>query len=190
VPSPLLLRRPGSRPRHNRGAGNRHNLTSERPPRVLFVTSEITDFVKMGGLGEVSAAMPRALRQTHDVRVLIPGYRQVLERADITEVADLPALAGLPDCGIGRIDMPDGLVIYVLLEPDLYDRDGAPYGDGSGKDWVDNDVRFARFSLAAAEIACGVADSAGSRTSCTSTTGRPRWRRRIFHGGRAQCRAC
>lgn len=129
---------------------------TERPPRLLFATSEITDFVKVGGLGEVSAALPRALRQTHDIRVLIPGYRQVLESADVTEVAHLPRLAGLPDCGIGRIDMADGLVVYVVLQPDLYDREGTPYGDQSGEDWSDNDLRFARFSLTAAEIASGV----------------------------------
>jgi starch synthase len=131
---------------------------TERPPRLLFATSEITDFVKVGGLGDVSAALPRALRQTHDIRVLIPGYRQVLESADMTEVAHIPGVAGLPECGIGRIDMPDGLVVYVVLQSDLYDRDGTPYGDRNGDDWADNDLRFARFSLTAAEIAQGVAD--------------------------------
>lgn len=130
----------------------------ERPPRLLFVTSEITDFVKVGGLGDVSAALPRALRQTNDIRVLIPGYRQVVAGRPIGEVARLPAVAGLPACSLGRIDMPDGLVIYTVLCPDLYDREGTPYGDSAGADWADNDVRFARFCLAAAEIACGIPD--------------------------------
>ena len=84
-------------------------------PKLLFVTSEIADFVKVGGLGDVSAALPRALRQTNDIRVLIPGYRQVLAGRKVGEVARLPAVAGLPSCGIGRIDMPDGLVVYALL---------------------------------------------------------------------------
>jgi starch synthase len=130
----------------------------ERPPRLLFVTSEITDFVKVGGLGEVSAALPRALRQTNDIRVLIPGYRQVVAGRELHEVARLPAVAGLPAASLARIDMPDGLVIYVLCCPDLYDREGTPYGDAGGIDWADNDTRFARFSLAAAEIASGIAD--------------------------------
>lgn len=128
----------------------------EAPPRLLFVTSEMTDFVKVGGLGDVSSALPRALRQTNDIRVLIPGYRQVTQGRDITEVARLSAFAGLPACSLGRIDMPDGLVIYVLLCPDLFDREGTPYADAAGTDWADNDVRFARLSFAAAEIACGV----------------------------------
>lgn len=46
--------------------------------KVLFVTSEIADLVKTGGLGDVSAALPRAMAQLHDVRLLIPGYPQVL----------------------------------------------------------------------------------------------------------------
>jgi len=127
-------------------------------PRLLYATSEIADFVKAGGLGDVSAALPRALRQTNDIRVLVPGYRQVLEGRQVQTIAELPAVAGLPRCGIGRIDMPDGLTVYVLICPDLYDREGSPYGDASGEDWADNDIRFARLSLAAADIAAGVND--------------------------------
>ena len=56
--------------------------------RVLFVTSEISDYVQTGGLGEVSAALPRALRALSDVRILVPGYRQVLDRAVARGEAD------------------------------------------------------------------------------------------------------
>ena len=37
----------------------------------------------------------------------------------------------------------------------LYERPGTPYCDPQGRDWADNDVRFARLSLAAAELAQG-----------------------------------
>jgi starch synthase len=118
----------------------------------------MSDFVKAGGLGEVSAALPRALRQAHDIRVLIPGYPRVLAGRQVTTVARLPSAFGLPACELGRMDMPDGLIIYVLLCPDLYDRDGSPYVDGTGADWSDNDIRFARLALAAADIASGLGD--------------------------------
>ena len=43
--------------------------------KVLFVTSEIAPWVKTGGLGDVAAALPPALRQAGiDVRVLVPYY--------------------------------------------------------------------------------------------------------------------
>ena len=43
--------------------------------KVLFVTTEMDDFIRVGGLAAVSAALPRALRPWADVRVLLPGYR-------------------------------------------------------------------------------------------------------------------
>ncbi|MBV9236231.1 MAG: glycogen/starch synthase, partial [Xanthobacteraceae bacterium] len=54
--------------------------------RVLFVTPEIGDFVKVGGLGDVSAALPRALLPSCDVRVLVPGYRQLLARCGALQI--------------------------------------------------------------------------------------------------------
>ncbi|MBR0694419.1 glycogen/starch synthase [Bradyrhizobium lablabi] len=36
--------------------------------KVLFVTTEMDDFVRVGGLAAVSAALPRALRPWSDVR--------------------------------------------------------------------------------------------------------------------------
>lgn len=135
------------------------DLPSLQQSKILYVTSEMADFVKVGGLGDVSSALPRALREFHDVRVLIPGYREVLARhGEISIVGRLSSASGLPACELGRIEMPDGLVVYIVLCSELYDRDGSPYGDWSGADWIDNDIRFARLGLAAAEIAAGVTD--------------------------------
>lgn len=127
---------------------------------ILFVTPEMSDYVQAGGLGEVSAALPRALRSACDVRVLIPGYRQVLAaHADIEKVASLPGAGDIPPCAIGRAARPDGLVVYIVICPALYDRPGTPYTDDHGEQWPDNDVRFARLSLAAADIACGFGEA-------------------------------
>ncbi len=134
-------------------------VSSRASRRVLFITSEISDYVQTGGLGEVSAALPRALRTLCDTRVLIPGYRQVLDRhGPVHEIARLPAAGGLPSCGLGRIRTADGLIIYIVLSKELYDRPGGPYLDPHGLDWADNDIRFARLSLAAADMAMGVGD--------------------------------
>jgi starch synthase len=133
----------------------------EREPtrKLLYVTPEMADYVKAGGLGEVSAALPRSLRQEYDVRVLIPGYRAVTASPDeIRVVARLPAAHGLPAAELGQIDAPDGLSLFVVLCPELYDRPGSPYGDEGGRDWADNDVRFGRLGLAAAAIAAGLPD--------------------------------
>lgn len=124
--------------------------------RILYATPEMADFVKTGGLGEVSAALPRALRAHYDVRVLIPGYPQVRAAfPDMPVVARLEGLAGIPSCDLGLAETADGLRVYVLIAPELYERPGTPYGDAAG-DFADNDVRFARLSLAAADLALGV----------------------------------
>ncbi|MBV9903083.1 MAG: glycogen synthase GlgA [Alphaproteobacteria bacterium] len=127
--------------------------------RVLFVTPEIDDFVRVGGLAAVSAALPRALRGLADIRVVIPGYRDVLAKLSSVEViATIPAVAELPSCSIGRAEAEDGLPVYVVICPQLYERNGNPYGDENRADWHDNDVRFARFASAAAALGAGSVD--------------------------------
>lgn len=136
--------------------GNRRPSGSESQ-RILFVTSEIADYVKVGGLGDVSAALPRVLSEQHEVRVLIPAYREMLEAGhEIELIGHLPAYAGIPACDIGRT-VSDGLIIYLLLCPELFEREGNPYCDELGEGWPDNDIRFARLSLAAADIAANEA---------------------------------
>ena len=128
--------------------------------RVLFVTTEMDDFVRVGGLAAVSAALPRALRALSDVRIILPGYRDVVEQfTHIQIVGQSPALGEMPACSLGLASTKDGLLpVYVLLCPQLYDRPGNPYGDELGRDWPDNDVRFARLASVAAELAAGTLD--------------------------------
>ena len=53
--------------------------------RVLFVATEMADFIKAGGLGDVAAALPRAVRGACDSRVLLPGYPEEIGRASCRE---------------------------------------------------------------------------------------------------------
>ncbi|HVC61950.1 MAG TPA: glycogen synthase GlgA [Acetobacteraceae bacterium] len=138
-------------------AGHRCECARQGTPRVLFVTSELAGLVKAGGLGDVAAGLPRALRQRGiDVRILIPAYPAVLGACrQMRIVGDLPGRAGLPPCRIGRFRTAEGLIVYIVIAAGLYERGGSPYCRPDGTDWPDNDLRFARLSLAAAEIARG-----------------------------------
>ncbi len=132
-------------------------------PRILFVTPELEDFIQVGGLAAVSAALPRALRNLADARIVLPGYRSVLRQIEqagqqVQIIGTCPARAAMPACDIGRTATVDGLPVYLVLCPALYERDGGPYTDAHGRDWADNDLRFARFALAAAELATGAVD--------------------------------
>jgi starch synthase len=127
--------------------------------RVLFVTTEMDDFIRVGGLAAVSAALPRALRRWTDVRVLLPGYSEVVEQFTHLEIIGRsPALAEMPACSLALGSTKDGLPVYVVLCPQLYDRPGNPYGDEAGRDWPDNDIRFGRLASVAAQLAAGTLD--------------------------------
>ena len=113
--------------------------------RALFVTPECAPLTKTGGLGDVSAALPAALRALgHDVRVLIPGYPPVLERlGELREAARLELL------GTESRLLESGDFLVLDCAP-LYRRDGGPYQNADGEDWADNPQRFGLLSRTAA----------------------------------------
>ncbi|MCY4259439.1 MAG: glycogen synthase GlgA [Rhodobacteraceae bacterium] len=121
--------------------------------KILFVASECAPFVKTGGLADVIGALPRALAAAGvNVRVLIPAYpglRALAGRA--TSVMTFDDLSG----GRARIRIlhTEGLELMLLDAPRHFDRAGTPYLGPDGKDWPDNDRRFAALSLAAAKLA-------------------------------------
>ena len=126
---------------------------------ILFATAEMAPWVKTGGLGDVAAALPAALRKAgHDIRVLLPAYPALKTAFPETElVASLPALApGLPACRLLSAKA-SGLPLLLLDCPELFDRPGNPYLDASGQDWPDNAIRFGLLSRVAARL--GQSDS-------------------------------
>ena len=138
----------------SRREGARILPLAKRRLRTLFVTSEFGDFVQAGGLGAVSASLPRALGATCDARILLPGFSQVLAKAPSIEVvAHLPGAGAIPPCSIGLARLADGLIVYVVLCSELFERHGSPYADADGAPFADNDIRFARLARAAAELA-------------------------------------
>lgn len=118
---------------------------------MLFATSEMAPLTKTGGLADVAAALPIALRELDvDIRVLLPGYRDVLAGiAHVHTMAELPALGAFPAARLLAANAPNGTPLIVLSCPELYDRDGGPYLDPQGSDWPDNPVRFGLLSYAA-----------------------------------------
>lgn len=134
--------------------------------KVLSVASECVPLIKTGGLADVVGALPGAL-SVHgvDMRVLLPGYRQVIAKLPTQEVAaDYDDLFGGP-ARVLKAPLGDQL-LYVLEAPHLFDRDGGPYMDAHGHDWRDNPERFAALSSVAAMI---------------GTDGIEGWRPQILH---------
>lgn len=124
--------------------------------RVLFVASEVFPLVKTGGLADVCAALPTALRELGiDVRLLLPGYPQAIERAlHPKQSTYFPDLLGCGETRLLRAQLPGSQIPLWLIDcPRLYGRPGGPYQDACGNNWPDNALRFAALNHIAAMIA-------------------------------------
>jgi starch synthase len=123
---------------------------------VLAVASELFPLAKTGGLADVTGALPKALKPLGvRVRTLIPGYPAVMAGLEKTRtVRVLPDFYGGPSRLLAAT--AEGLDLFVLDAPHLYDRAGGPYSDASGRDFADNAVRFAALGRAGASLAQGL----------------------------------
>jgi starch synthase len=111
--------------------------------KILFATPECTPWVKTGGLGDVSGALPTALAALgHDVRVLLPAYRGLRVSGEVGDAVDLPATGPWPAAQLLPVKADNGVTLLLLAAPSLYQRPGGPYVDASGADHQDNVVRF------------------------------------------------
>ena len=129
--------------------------------RVLHVASEAFPLAKTGGLADVSAALPSALRELDvDARLLLPGYPQAIERAvNPRQVARFTGLLGCGEIRLLSAHLPDtGIRIWLVDCPALYARAGGLYQNEDGSDWHDNALRFALLNHVAAMVADGSAD--------------------------------
>lgn len=124
--------------------------------QVLFATSEVTPLIKTGGLADVSAALPAALHGMGvDVRILLPGYPQVLKALPHLHVAARILIqAGFPAARLLTGSLPNGVPLLVIECAELYERGGGAYQDEHGLDWPDNALRFGLLSKIAALLSC------------------------------------
>ena len=128
-------------------------MISASHPKVLFATSEAHPLIKTGGLADVSGALPTALNALGiDIKLLIPGYREVLAKCrDTTIFASFanpfaPGDVQLLESRLPGTDLPVLIVAYDAF----FNRAGGPYQTSNGDDWPDNHLRFGLLSYAAA----------------------------------------
>lgn len=129
--------------------------------RVLFASSEMYPLVKTGGLGDVSNSLPQALQQAGtDIRVVIPGYPDVLKAVKKSKVIAEVSGFMIPDnTRVIQARLPGTrLTLWIVDCAELFVRSGGPYVDTSKQEWPDNARRFAVFSRVIAELALGRLD--------------------------------
>ena len=119
--------------------------------KILFAASEAAPYLKTGGLGDVAAALPKALCDTPDadVRVFVPYYKAIKDNPDFhieyvthffVPLSWRSVYAGVFKATTGQ----DNLTYYFIDNEYYFYRDGA-YG------YYDDGERFAFFSKAVLE---------------------------------------
>jgi len=129
--------------------------------RILLVASEASPFAKTGGLGDVTGALPRALRALgHDVRILMPRHRGVERHA--THIRTVVPRLAVPlgdrvvEGALEEAESAAGVPVYFLAQDQYFDRDGL-YGTADGDYW-DNCERFVFFCRGALEALIALGD--------------------------------
>ncbi len=123
---------------------------------ILFACTELAPFVKVGGLADVAAALPKALRALgHKVTVVLPRFA-AFESGGLLVARRLTPLKVTMGDKTVEVTLFDGRLasqvdIVLVDAPGLFDRAGV-YGE-NGEDYPDNAQRFALFCHAVAEIA-------------------------------------
>ncbi len=113
--------------------------------KILFVATEAAPYVKIGGLGEVMYALPKALREIgHDARVLIPKYASIpsdkykfdshIDGLDIPSGTERKII-----CNIKVIEgeKDDEIKNYFLENQEFFEQRGSVYGyDDDAARWA------------------------------------------------------
>ncbi len=126
---------------------------------VLYLTSELYPFAKVGGLADVAGALPKALKeQEHDVRVFMPKYKIIRDRKwNLREVIrlrdiEVPMAGKTHTVSVKSGFVPDSKVqAYFLEYKPFFDRKDIYIDPKTGEGWKDDAQRFALFARAALE---------------------------------------
>lgn len=112
--------------------------------RILFLAAEAAPYVQVGGLADVAAALPKALRELgHDVRLAIPGYGAIdwaRFRPELLSSFPVPHRGGVQKADVYRADGD----AYLICGPPI-PMDRTIYGSTIAEDGP----KFLFFSLAA-----------------------------------------
>jgi starch synthase len=136
---------------------NTSTSAAEQPPglRILFVASECAPYAKTGGLGDVVAALPKALRRLgHDVRIVLPLYSSI-DRAKFGITFETTACVHMGQgeenwVGVHSAALDGEVPVWFVDYERFFNRPGIY--DHAGGEYSDNAFRFALLSKSATQI--------------------------------------
>ncbi|NTS78512.1 glycogen synthase GlgA [Catenovulum sp. SM1970] len=121
---------------------------------ILFVSSEVEELAKTGGLADVAKALPLALTAMgHDVKIVMPYYSKTMSDIDTHIIHENVELRVGEDSYYYTVRETElkGVKVFCIEHDDFFGRDGF-YSDGY-EAYHDNGERFAFFSMASLQVA-------------------------------------
>tara|TARA_A100001037_G_C15149499_1_gene638298 strand:+ start:3942 stop:4772 length:831 start_codon:yes stop_codon:yes gene_type:complete len=127
------------------------------PQKLYYLTTEITPFANVSGLGEFSAKVPLALQEKgHDIRTIIPKYGYVSERKyilrEVIRLRDIPFQFNGSDMSASAKSafIPKTRVQVYFLEDEHWFKPltNLVYKSKNGRVLADNGERYGFFSKA------------------------------------------
>jgi len=129
-------------------------LPADATPQIVMVCPELVPFAKTGGLADMVSSLAVALGSFgHQVRVMMPAYREVLEKgiAQDTGIRFSVSIAGRSEGGaLLTATLGTGIPVYFIRSDRYFDRPFL-YGTSAG-DYPDNAERFAFFARGVLEV--------------------------------------
>jgi len=136
------------------------------PLRVVMIAAEAAPFVKVGGLGDVVSALPRALEKLGaKVTVIIPAYGNTAYGLSQAEpCSDIPgfyvALGNISEYAyVLQTAMPEtGVTVYLIGSRRYFERSGVYDDPFTSEGYVDNMERYIFFMKAAIKLMLSLPD--------------------------------
>jgi len=124
---------------------------SKRPLKILFISSEVSPYIKTGGLGDVAGSLPKALRAKDvDVRVVMPKFSSIdhkhFSNARFVAAFNVHLAWRVQEAKIYSLDSHNNGESVYFIENDYYFARDNLYG------YDDDYERFAFFTKAAIEM--------------------------------------
>ncbi|HED10301.1 MAG TPA: glycogen synthase [Caldithrix abyssi] len=127
--------------------------------KILYLASEVTPFARAGGLGDVTGALPKALKDLNqEIRIMMPKYKFINERKYV--LREVIRLRNIPVTIDGRTEyanvksafLPESKVqIYFIEVADFFNKPGIYHDPHTNEPYEDNAIRYAFFAKAAME---------------------------------------
>ena len=126
--------------------------------KIAFITTEVFPYAKVGGLGDVSSALPLALSSLkEEVNIFMPMYHDIDKKAykirKYNHWKPLNIEVGDKDYSVElfRVKLDKKVNVFFIYNEELYNRSGI-YTDKEGKAFTDSHIRDIFFSKATLEV--------------------------------------